>query len=318
LLAWGWALAAFHDHPALLASALLAYGFGLRHAVDADHIAAIDNVARKLMHEGKRPLGVGFFFALGHSSIVLVAATAMAAGAATLQQRHPGLVAAGSAIGTAVSAAFLLAIASANGVVLVAIYRLLQRVRRGGAFQDDELAIFLARRGFLGRVLRRLFALMSRSWHMYPLGLLFGFGFDTASEIGLLGIAAAEAVRGLPIWSILVFPALFTAGMALVDTADGVLMLGAYGWAFASPLRKLYYNLVVTGLSVVVAALVGGIETLGLAAEKLGLAGGLSDAFNAANDNLGALGFVVVAIFGASWVLAVLVYRLIRYDKISA
>jgi len=318
LLAWGWALAAFHGHPALLGTALLAYGFGLRHAVDADHIAAIDNVTRKLMQDGKRPIAVGFFFALGHSSIVLVAATVIAASATTLQHRYPGLVDAGGAFGTAVSAAFLLAIAAVNAVLLVGIYRLFATVRRGGAYRADELDTFLARRGLLARMLRRLFRLISRSWHMYPLGLLFGLGFDTASEIGLLGIAAAEAVEGLPISSILVFPALFTAGMSLVDTTDGVFMLGAYGWAFANPVRKLYYNLVITGMSVVVALLVGGVEALGLVAGKLGLAGGVWDMVNAAYDNLGTLGYLIIAVFVASWGLSMLAYHLMGYNKIGS
>ena len=318
LVAWGWAFAALHDHPALLGTALLAYGLGLRHAVDADHIAAIDNVTRKLMQEGKRPVAVGFFFALGHSSMVLVAATAIAASATTLQQRHPGLVAIGSAAGMAAAVVFLFAIAAANGAVLVAIGRLLRRVKRGGAYRSVELDAYLARRGLFGRGLRRLFALISRSWHMYPLGIVFGLGFDTASEIGLLGIAAAAAVKGLPIWSILVFPTLFAAGMSLIDTADGVLMLGAYGWAFANPVRKLYYNLAITGMSVIVAALVGGIEAVGLVADRLGLAGGLWDVVGAVNDNIGALGGIIIALFVVGWVLSALVYRAIGYDRIGA
>jgi high-affinity nickel-transport protein len=316
--AWGWALAALYGHPALLGMALLAYGFGLRHAVDADHIAAIDNVTRKLMHEGRRPVAVGFFFAAGHSSIVIVAATAIAATTATLQDRYPDLVAAGGAVGTAVSAAFLFAIAAANGAVLIGICRLLATVRRGGAYRADELAGFLARRGFVARALRRLFGLMSRSWHMYPLGLLFGLGFDTATEIGLLGIAAAEAAKDLPISSILVFPALFAAGMTLVDTTDGVLMLGAYDWASADPVRTLYYNLTITGLSVVVAMLVGGVETLSLLAGKLGLDGVMWDLVNAANGNLGTLGFLIVAVFAACLGLSLLISRLIGSDRVGS
>ena len=318
LLAWVWAFAALDGHPALLGMALLAYGFGLRHAVDADHIAAIDNVTRKLMHQGGRPIAVGCFFALGHSSVVIVAATAIAVSATTLQHQYPGLVAAGGAVGTALSATFLCAIAVVNAAVLVTIYRLLRRVKRGDAYRADELETFLARRGLLGRVLRRLFGLISRSWHMYPLGMLFGLGFDTASEIGLLGIAASEAAKGLPIWSILVFPGLFTAGMLLVDTTDGVLMLRVYGWAFADPLRRLYYNLAITGMSVVVAALVGVVEGLGLVAGKLGLAGGLWDVVITASDNLGTLGYVIIALFLASWAISVLAYRLIGYDKIGS
>ncbi len=308
----------FDGRPALLGMALLAYGFGLRHAVDADHIAAIDNVARKLMHQGQRPIAVGCFFALGHSSVVIVAATAIAVSATTLQHQYPGLVAVGGAVGTALSATFLCAIAVVNTAVLIAVYRLLRRVKRGEAYRTDEVETFLARRGLLGRVLRRLLRLISRSWHMYPLGMLFGLGFDTASEIGLLGIAASEAAKGLPIWSVLVFPALFTAGMSLVDTSDGVLMLGVYGWAFADPVRRLYYNLAITGMSVAVAALVGTVEGLGLVAGELGLAGGAWDAVIAASDNLGTLGFVIVAVFLASWAISVLAYRLMGYDKIGS
>jgi high-affinity nickel-transport protein len=316
--AWGWAFAAFHGNAVLLGTALLAYGLGLRHAVDADHIAAIDNVTRKLMQEGKRPIGVGFFFALGHSTVVIAAAAAVAVTASTLQDRYPGLLAVGGVIGTTVSAAFLFVIAIINLVVLVGVWRLFQVVKRGGTVAEEELDDYLARRGLLGRVFRRLFRLITRSWHMYPLGFLFGLGFETASEIGLLGISAAEAAKGMAAWSILVFPALFTAAMSLVDTTDGVLMLGAYGWAFVNPVRKLYYNLTITGVSVIVAFVIGGIEALGLVADQLGLAGGVWDAVNAANDNFGALGYAIIAIFVASWLVSFVVYRVMGYDKLSA
>ena len=318
LAVWGWALALFHGHAVLLATALLAYGFGLRHAVDADHIAAIDNVTRKLMHDGQRPVGVGFFFALGHSTVVIVAATAIAATASTLQSRFPGLVETGGTIGTAVSALFLLAIAAVNTAVLIAVYRRLRQTRRDGNTGDDDLDVVFNRRGVLARLFRRLFRMMSRSWHMYPLGLLFGLGFDTASEIGLLGIAAAEAAHGLPIWSILVFPALFTAGMSLIDATDGVLMLGAYGWAFVNPARKLYYNLTITGLSVAVALLVGGVEAFGLGSDRLGLAGGAWDRVGNLAADVGLFGYVIIAIFAASWLVSWVIYRLSAYRKLSA
>ena len=318
LAVWGWALALFHGHAVLLATALLAYGFGLRHAVDADHIAAIDNVTRKLMHHGQRPIGVGFFFALGHSTVVIIVATAIAATASTLHARYPGLVETGSTIGTAVSASFLLAIAAVNTAVLIAVYRRLQQARRGGDAGDDDLDVVFGRRGVLARVFRRLFRMISCSWHMYPLGLLFGLGFDTASEIGLLGIAAAEAANGLPIWSILVFPALFTAGMSLIDATDGILMLGAYGWAFVDPARKLYYNLTITGLSVVVAVLVGGVEAFGLVSDSLGFAGGAWGMVGNLAANIGLFGYVIIAIFVASWLVSWLVYRLAAYRKLSA
>jgi high-affinity nickel-transport protein len=317
LAAWGWAFVTFDGNGVLLGTALLAYGLGLRHAVDADHIAAIDNVTRKLMQEGKRPIGVGFFFALGHSTVVVAAAAVIAMSASTLQERFPGFLAVGEVIGTVVSAAFLFIIAIINLVVLAGVYRLFRRVKLGGTYAEDEFGLFLDRRGLLGRVFRRLFGLIARSWHMYPLGLLFGLGFGTATEIGLLGISASEAAKGLSVWSILVFPALFTAGMSLVDTTDGVLMLGAYGWAFIKPIRKLYYNLTITGVSVGVAVAIGGIEVLGLAAEKLGFSGGLWDAVNAANKNIGALGYVIIAIFVASWLISFVVYRVMGYDKIG-
>src|SRR5271165_10582 len=276
LMAWAWAFASFSSHPLLLATVLLAYGFGLRHAVDADHIAAIDNVTRKLMQEGKQPIAVGLFFSLGHSTVVLAASLVIALTATSVQQRFPRLIEIGGVVGTLVSVLFLIAVAMINMVVLAGVYRLFRRVRQGEAYAEEELDVFLSRRGLFGRLLRGLFRLVSRSWHMYPLGLLFGLGFDTATEIGLLGISAAEASKGLPIWSILVFPALFTAGMSLVDSSDGVLMVGVYGWAFNNPVRKLYYNLAITGISVIVALAVGAIEALGLVAEKLGLEGDLS------------------------------------------
>jgi high-affinity nickel-transport protein len=317
LLAWAWAFAAFHGNTLLLGTALLAYGFGLRHAVDADHIAAIDNVTRKLMQEGKRPIGVGFFFALGHSTVVIIAVAVIAVTASTLQDRFPGLLAVGGVIGTTVSAGFLFIIAMINLMVLVGVYRLFQRVRRGGTYVEDELNVFLAQRGLFGRLFRRLFRLIGRSWHMYPLGFLFGLGFGTATEIALLGISASEAAKGISVWSILVFPALFTAGMSLVDTTDGVLMLGAYGWAFANPIRKLYYNLTITGVSVVVALAIGSIETLGLVADELGLDGGIWNVVNAANDNFGALGYAIIGVFVASWLISLVVYRVMGYDKLN-
>ena len=318
LAVWGWALALFHGHAVLLGTALLAYGFGLRHAVDADHIAAIDNVTRKLMHDGQRPIGVGLFFALGHSTVVIVAATAIAATASSLQSRFPSLVATGGTIGTAVSASFLLAIAAVNTAVLIAVYRRLRQARRAGDAGDYDLDVVFGRRGLLAWLFRRLFRMMSRSWHMYPLGMVFGLGFDTASEIGLIGIAAAEAVNGLPIWSILVFPALFTAGMTLIDATDGMLMLGAYGWAFVDPARKLYYNLTITGLSVAVALLVGGVEAFGLISDRLGLAGGAWDMVGNLAANIGLFGYVIIAIFAASWLVSWLIYRLAGYRKLGA
>jgi len=316
-LAWIWALVAFHDYPILVGTAFLAYTFGLRHAVDADHIAAIDNVTRKLMQQGQRPVGVGFFFSLGHSTVVALASAGIALAAAALQTRFADWREVGGLVGTGVSAGFLFLIALLNLVVLLQLYRTFRQVRRGGRYVEEELDLFLSQRGFLGRIFRPLFRFIGASWQMYPLGFLFGLGFDTATEIGLLGISAAEAARGLSLWSILVFPALFTAGMSLIDTTDGVLMLGAYGWAFMKPMRKLYYNLTITFVSVLAALVVGGVEALGLVADHLNLEGGFWRAIAALNRNFGSLGFLIIGLFIASWLVSMLVYRLKRYDEIE-
>lgn len=316
--AWVWAFVAFHNYPALLGTGFLAYSFGLRHAVDADHIAAIDNVTRKLMQEGQRPAAVGFFFSLGHSTVVVLASIAVAATAAAFKDRLETFHAVGGIIGTSISAAFLLLIAVINGFVLFNVYKSFQRVKNGGCYADEDFDLLLAARGgILARLFRPLFRMIERSWHMFPLGFLFGLGFDTATEVGLLGISAAEASAGLPIWSILVFPALFTAGMTLIDTTDSILMLGAYGWAFVKPVRKLYYNMTITFVSVIVAVIVGGIETLGLIGDKFGLTGVLWDAVGSLNDNFGTLGYLIIGIFVVSWLVSIGIYRLKGYDQLE-
>jgi nickel/cobalt transporter (NiCoT) family protein len=316
VLAWAWALIAFENHPVLLGTCFLAYSFGLRHAVDADHIAAIDNVTRKLMQDGARPVATGLFFSLGHSTVVILATIGVAATASAFKDELEGLHAVGGLIGTSVSAGFLLIIAAMNVVILIDVYRAFQRAKTG-ADVTESADTLLAGGGLLVRIFRRLFRMIERSWHMYPLGFLFGLGFDTATEIGLLGIAAAEASNGLPIWSILVFPALFTAGMTLIDTADSVLMVGAYGWAFVKPVRKLYYNMTITFASVVVAVLIGGIEALSLIATKFGLSGGLWDVVANANDAFGMLGYLIIGVFALTCLLSMAVYRLKGYDRIE-
>jgi nickel/cobalt transporter (NiCoT) family protein len=317
--AWLWAVVAFHDYPVLLGTAALAYSFGLRHAFDADHIAAIDNVTRKLMQEGRRPVGVGLFFSLGHSTIVVALTIAIAVATTALQGRFDAFKSFGGVAGTLVSALFLFAIAIANIIVLISVWRVFQAVKSGGRFVEEDLDLMLANRGLLGRLFRRFFRLIERSWQMYPLGLLFGLGFDTATEVGLIGISATQASQGLSIWSILVFPALFTAGMTLIDTTDSIVMLGAYGWAFIKPIRKLYYNLTITAVSVVVALIVGGLETLNLIGDQLGLTdgGGFWGAIGAINDNFGLLGYLIVGVFVAAWAISYVVYRVNRYDEIE-
>jgi len=315
LAAWAWAFAAFADRPTLLGTALLAYLFGLRHAVDADHIAAIDNVVRKLMQENKKPLSAGFFFSLGHSTIVILAAAGIAATAAALHERFDDFKDLGGVIGTSVSALFLLIIAIANVIILRGVWRSFQRVRRGETLDEAALDALLSGRGFLARMFRPMFRAIRASWQMYPLGFLFGLGFDTASEIGLLGISAAEAANGMSWWTTLVFPALFTAGMALIDTTDSVVMVGAYGWAFVNPIRKLWYNLTITAVSVLIAIVIGSIEALGLLSDKLGLEGPFWDWIGEMGDDLGSFGFAIVAIMIAAWALSFLIYRWKRLDR---
>ncbi len=317
LLAWGWAMLVFRNQPVLLGTALLAYGFGLRHAVDADHIAAIDNVTRKLMQEGGRPVAVGFFFALGHSAVVILAAAAVAGTATALTGSLDRFRAVGGIIGTLVSSGFLFAIAVANLLILRAVWRTFREVRHTGRFEEADFDLLLNSRGLLARLFRPLFRLVTRSWHMFPLGFLFGLGFDTATEVALLGVSATQAARGVSVWSIMVFPALFAAGMSLIDTTDGILMLGAYDWAFIKPIRKLYYNLTITLVSVVVAVLVGGIEALGLIGDQLALRGGFWDAIGALNDNFNALGFVIVGLFIATWIGSVILYRYQGLDDVE-
>ena len=315
--AWLWAWLAFSDRPALLGTALLAYMFGLRHAFDADHIAAIDNVVRKLMQEKRMPHAAGFFFSLGHSSIVVVASLLIAATAAAMQARLDAFHDVGGVIGTAVSAAFLLAIGLANLFVLRGVWAAFNRTRRGQRIADEDLDGLLAGGGFLTRIFRPMFSVVTRSWHMYPIGFLFGLGFDTATEIGLLGISAAQAAQGMSFWTILVFPALFTAGMSLMDTTDSILMTGAYRWAFVKPMRKLWYNLTITAASVAVAVFIGGIEALGLISDKLGLEGGVWSVVGALNDNLVNFGYAVVAIFLSSWLISAVLYKAKGYDSLQ-
>ena len=316
VIAWAVALLGFSvQYPALLGTALLAYTFGLRHSVDADHISAIDNVTRKLMQENKRPVAVGFFFSLGHSTIVVALSIAIALAAVYIQSAIPGFKSAGGLIGTSVSALFLYLIAFINILVLWEVFRTFQKVKRGEEYNDQTLDEFLNQRGLMGRFFRPLLKMVDKSWKMYPVGVLFGLGFDTATEVALLGISAIEAGRGLPIPFILIFPLLFTAGMCLLDTTDGILMLGAYGWAFVKPVRKLYYNLNITLVSVLVALVVGTIEIISIISGPLNLTGGIWNYLN--NLDFGLLGILIIGIFILSWVVSSIIYKVRRYDDIE-
>src|SRR5438552_588345 len=313
LAAWALALVASASYPILLPTAFLAYTFGLRHAVDADHIAAIDNTTRKLMQDGQRPVGVGLFFSLGHSTIVVALSILIAASAGFVSD-IPTLREIGGLVGTTVSAVFLLVIGLINLVVLIEIYRLFRRVSRGGRYDEQSLEDFLNNRGLLARIFRPMLRVIRKSWHMYPLGVLFGLGFDTASEVALLGLAATSGASHIPIGYILLLPALFAAGMSLVDTTDGILMLAAYGWAYVKPIRKLYYNLNITLVSVVIAFGIGGVEVLSILADKLGLKGGIWDWVG--ELDFGIIGVGIIAIFALSWGVSTAIYRWKRYDDL--
>jgi nickel/cobalt transporter (NiCoT) family protein len=313
VVAWAVALYAAQAYPILLPTAVLAYTFGLRHAVDADHIAAIDNTTRKLMQDGQRPVGVGLFFSLGHSTIV-VALSVLIAISAGIVSDIPTFQEIGGLIGTTVSAVFLLVIGLINLIVLIDIYRMFRRVSAGGEYDEESLEDFLNNRGLLARLFRPMLRLIRRSWHMYPLGVLFGLGFDTASEVALLGLAATSGANHIPVAAILILPALFAAGMSLVDTTDGILMLGAYGWAYVKPIRKLYYNLNITLVSVVIAFAIGGVEVLGILSEKLGLSGGIWDWIG--QLDFGVIGIAIIAVFVFSWGVSTLIYRWKGYDDL--
>lgn len=287
------------EYVILVGAGWLAYGFGLRHAVDADHISAIDNTTRRLMQMGKRPVGVGFFFSLGHSTIVLLLCLGLAAGAGYLEHHLPQFKSVGAVAGTIVSGVFLYLIGVINLFVLIDLYK---RYKAAGEASSDPCAdLTLDNRGFLAHLLTPLLKLVRHSWQMYFIGFLFGLGFDTATEVGILALSAKSGGAGMPIWAIMLLPLLFTVGMCLVDTLDGILMLGAYGWAFVKPARKLYYNVGITSISVLVAFVVGTVE-LGQM-----LAGGSRSVFAQWINrlNLDSAGFIIVGIFALAWAGAV-------------
>ncbi|BBY36124.1 nickel/cobalt efflux system [Mycobacterium mantenii] len=298
---------------------LTAYTLGMRHAFDADHIAAIDNTTRKLMNDGQRPMAVGFFFSLGHSSVVFGLAVLLACGVKTVVgpvsddssalHRYTGLIGAG------VSGVFLYAIALINVIVLIGILRVFARLRRGEYDPETdaaELERHLDNRALMSRLLGRFTKSITKSWHCYPVGLLFGLGFDTATEIALLVLAGTSAAAGLPWYAIMCLPVLFTAGMCLLDTIDGSFMNFAYGWAFSNPVRKIYYNITITALSVAVAWVIGSIELLVLFADQFGWRGAFWRWIGGLDLN--AIGYVIVGMFVVTWAVALLVWRYGRIE----
>jgi high-affinity nickel-transport protein len=320
---WGlFALAVLPHHPHFqglgvgLGAALTAWTLGCRHAFDADHIAAIDNSTRKLMADGRRPLGAGFFFGLGHSSVVMLVGVGLTFAAkavfTTAVRPSSGLAVAGGMAGTVISATFLWLIAALNLVVLAGIVRLLRNLRHG-VYDEAQLEAQLQARGLMSRVLGRWMRSITHTRQLFLAGFIFGIGFDTTTEVVLLAGTAAAATQGLAWYAVLALPLLFAGGMTLLDTADGLFMNTAYGWAFAHPLRKLYYNVAITAISVAVAFLIGGIEIAGLLSAQLHLHGRLADAI--ASVDLNTAGYLIVALFLAVWALAVLVWRVARLES---
>jgi len=313
LLGWGLYLHYAGQYPQLVGLGFAAYVFGLRHAFDADHIAAVDDTVRFMLQKGRQPLGVGFFFSLGHSTVVLALAIGIAFAATAVKAGLPALADKGAIIGASVSGAFLWIIGILNLLVLLDILKVWQTAK-SGTHTHAHLEALLQKRGLLNRLFGgRLKQLMSHSWQMYPLGLLFGLSFDTASEVGLLAMTAGASAGNLPVPAVLCLPILFASGMAVMDTTDGVLMCKAYDWAFLNPLRKIFYNITTTGLSVAVALLVGTIELLQVSIGIIGLHGALFD-FIAGLD-FGILGYLIVGMFLVAWGLSVGFWKFGRIEQ---
>ena len=293
----------------------VAYVFGLRHGVDADHIAAIDNTTRKLMQEGKRPITVGMWFSLGHSTVVVALIIVFILTSRAIAAEIPALESTGALIGTLVSGSFLWIIGFINAIILISIYKIFQTLKEGKINQGD-LDTLLEKRGFMNRFFRPLFKIISKPWHIYPVGLLFGIGFDTASEIALIAISVGIGVsNSVPIYYVLILPLLFTCGMVTVDTADGVAMRLAYGWAFLNPIRKIYYNLTVTIISVLVAWAIGTAELLQVLSTELNFSGFFWSWVKSLDFEI--MGFGVIAIFAVSWAVSFGYWRYKKYDKMN-
>jgi high-affinity nickel-transport protein len=313
---WGALLTYGAGHPAFLGLGGLAYTFGLRHAFDADHISAIDNTTRKLLQERKRPMGVGFFFSLGHSSVVFLIALLLGLAVKSLVQGvvsdNGELRSVGGLIGTSVSGVFLIVIGVLNLLILLDILRVYSGMKRG-EYDRDSLQHELVAGGFMTKIFGRLFKFVGSSWQMYPIGFLFGLGFDTASEVALLAISAGAAAQNLPFLAVISLPLIFAAGMSVMDTADGAFMSKAYAWAFSNPIRKVFYNLTVTGLSVFVALFVGLVELSQLLIGQLKLEGQPWDAIGALDFSN--MGFIIVGAFLVTWITAFALFRLRRVEE---
>jgi high-affinity nickel-transport protein len=298
--------------PILLGMGFICYTLGLKHAFDADHIAAIDNTVRKLIQQDKNPTGVGFYFSIGHSSVVFAMAILTVFSVQWVQKEMPQLQEIGGLIGTIISGTFLILIGFLNLIILKDLYKVFLKMRHG-KYDQDQLESLLLSRGLMGRFFSPLFKMVNESWHVYPLGLLFGLGFDTASEVALLAISASAAQNSIPAIGMLSLPILFAAGMSLMDTADGIFMVKTYRWAFATPIRKVYYNITITAVSVAAALLIGGVELVQIFNEKFGIKEGFLGSIN--NWNLGWLGYLLVGLFLLSWILSVTIWKFMKIEK---
>lgn len=300
------------QYPQLLGLVFLSYTLGLRHAFDADHIAAIDNTVRKMIQQKQDPVGVGFFFSLGHSSVVCIMAIITAFSMHWVQQSIPQLKAVAGLVGTAVAGGFLLLIGLFNLFIWVELYKFFVNMRRG-KYDQENLDELLLNRGLISRFFKPLYRIINKSWHVYPLGFLFGLSFDTASEVALLAISANLGIKEMPLTAILSLPILFAAGMSLMDTADGVFMTTAYHWAFSTPLRKIYYNLSVTGLSVIAALFIGLIELAQIITPQLGLKGGVWRWIQSLN--FGSVGYILVGLFILTWVISYSIWKMLGFEN---
>ncbi len=306
--AWAWALAAFRDYPALLGIAVVVYGLGLRHAVDADHIAAIDNVTRKFVQQGRPSVSVGFWFAIGHSAVVMIATAAVVHAASSLK----GIEAyrdVGGIVSALVSAVFLFGLAAMNLWILHGIIAAFRRLRAGERLESADMDMLPRSGGLFSRLFQGLFRCIGKPWHMAPMGFLFGLSFDTATEVALFGLAATQTAHGLSPMTAMLFPLLFAAGMSLLDTTDGLFMVGAYKWAVVEPARKLYYNLLITLMSIAVAVFIGGVQVAGLVTARAGESSRVIATIAHLNSSFNALGIAVVATFALSWLLSVFIFK---------
>ena len=312
-----------------LGLAILAYTLGLRHGVDADHICAIDNTTRKLLQQGKKPYTVGTWFSLGHSTVVMAMLVALVVATRSILNAYPTFASIGAVLGTAISGGFLYVIAFINLLIFWEVYRIFRQLR-AGTLDSAKLEAQLNSRGFMNRYFPGLFKFVNEPWQIYPIGVLFGLGFDTATEVTLIAITltVGTAATGFPLWMVMILPFLFTCGMVLTDTSDGISMRLAYGWAFAKPIRKVYYNLTMTLISVLVAFAIGTIEVLGVLASEFHLSGGLFGFWTAMNwlndaagpygiDVWGYVGIGIVTLFIGCWLVAMLIYKVKRYEEIG-